>query len=538
MTLKPLGDSSWLIEFPGLSGEHALARVMGCVAALAQSRPAGVLDVVPSFASVAVHFGTTDGDEIRGWIESAEARETLSPGTEHEIPVCYGAEAGPDLVDVARRTGLSEDAVISLHAGVVYTVAAVGFTPGFPYFAGLPEALRLPRLTTPRTNVPAGSVAIAGGQAGIYPFSSPGGWHLLGRTAAVLFDPLSSQPARLQPGDRVRFIPVAKLEPATVASPRPVLTPSHDRWIEVVSPGALTTVQDLGRRGHEISGVSPGGAADAHALRLANLLVGNDENAAALELCLSGPVLRFHTAAVVALATTTGRSRQVEAGETVDFSVFGGGVRACLAVAGGIEVPQVLGSASTDLQGGFGGFSGRILAAGDRLEIGSPTSPSPHVGPWHVGTAAYARVTAIELRFIRGVQEPWFSDAALKRFRTGTYQLSARSDRMGARLSGPPLELAKPREMVSQPVACGSVQVPPDGQPIVLLAARQTIGGYPQIGHVISADLPLLARAWPGTAVRFREVGLQEARALKEKENRDFDWLRTGLGFLKSPSCG
>ncbi len=537
MTLKPLGDSAWLIEFPGMSGDQALARVMGCVAALAQNRPAGVLDVVPSFATVAVHFGAADGDEIREWIGSADVRETRPAGREHEIPVCYGGEAGPDLEEVASRTGMSADAVIALHSGATYTVAAVGFSPGFPYLAGLPEALRLPRLATPRTAVPAGSVAIAGGQAGIYPFSSPGGWHLLGRTSVELFDPFSSQPARLQPGDRVRFAPVAGLEPVATGRKLPAAVPSHGRWIEVISPGALTTVQDLGRHGHEASGVSPGGATDVQALRLANLLVGNGENTAALELCLSGPMLRFHTPAVVALATTTGRPRRVEAGETVDFSTFTGGVRACLAVAGGIDVPRVLGSASTDLQGGFGGLGGRALRAGDRLEIGTP-SPSPQAGPWHVGRTASGRVAEIELRFIRGVQESWFSTEALHRFRTGTYRLSPRSDRMGARLSGPRLEPAEAREMVSQPVACGSVQVPPDGQPIVLLAARQTIGGYPQIGHVISVDLPLLARAWPGTAVRFREVGLREARTLRENQKQDFEWLRTGLELLKSRPCG
>jgi allophanate hydrolase subunit 2 len=189
-----------------------------------------------------------------------------------------------------------------------------------------------------------------------------------------------------------------------------------------------------------------------------------------------------------------------------------------------------LGSAATDLRAGFGGFHGRALQAGDWLQTGDP-GLSPRCGTWHVGREG--RVAEIELRFLAGVQEPWFSETARRRFRSEVYQLTPCSNRMGARLAGAALDLAESREMVSQPVACGSVQVPPDGQPIVLLAERQTIGGYPQIGHVITVDLPKLARARPGTAVRFREVTWQEACELRQLEERDFNWLRTGLELLK-----
>ena len=526
MTLKPLGDSAWLVEFPGKSGEEALARVMGLVAALEIDRPAGVVDVVPSFASVAVHFEGGDGVAIREWIRSVTVTDRLPAGEEREIPVCYGGVHGPDLEEVAEQTGMSPEEVVALHSGAIYTVAAVGFSPGFPYLLGLPERLQVPRRRTPRLAVPAGSVAVAGGQAGIYPFTSPGGWHVLGRTAVRLFDPHAARPALLGSGDRVRFVPVNQWEPEDLVSP--VAEPKG--WIEVIQPGALTTVQDLGRPGHESSGVSPGGTVDRHALRLANLLVGNEEGAAGLEICLSGPVLKFHAEAVVALAGATGKSQRVAAGETVDFSKLTGGVRACLAVAGGLRVPLVLGSAATDLRAGFGGFHGRPLQAGDWLDTGEP-GRIPRCGDWHGGRAG--RVIEIELRFLAGVQESWFSENARQRFRSEVYQLTASSDRMGARLAGAALELAEPREMVSQPVACGSVQVPPDGQPIVLLAERQTIGGYPQIGHVISVDLPKLARAWPGTAVRFREVTWEEAQELRRLEERDFKWLRTGLELLK-----
>lgn len=530
MTLRPLGDSAWLIEFPGLTGEAALARVMGLAAALANDRPADVLDVVTSFASVAVHFEGDHYSEIREWIDSVKVIDSLPQGEDREIPVFYGGEYGPDLVELATVTGLSTDEIITLHSGATYTVAAVGFSPGFPYLLGLPERLLVPRRKTPRLAVPAGSVAIAGGQAGIYPFTSPGGWHLLGRTCVCLFDPSLPRPALLQPGDRVRFVSVEKYESPSEISPP--IHPPAGRWFEVIQPGSLTTVQDLGRPGSESSGVTPGGAMDRQALRLANLLVGNEEGEAALEICMSGPVLKFHSETIVALANSTGKPRRVAAGETVDFSKLTGGIRACLAVAGGLRVPMMLESAATDLRTGFGGYGGRALRAGDCLEFGQP-GRAPVCGGWYAGWMENVKVGEIELRFLPGIQGHWFSEMARRRFRTGTYQLTPLSDRMGARLSGSKLELAAPREMVSQPVACGSVQVPPDGQPIILLAERQTIGGYPQIGHIISADLPKLARAWPGTALRFREVTLDQAWHLRRQMEQDFAWLRTGLELLK-----
>ncbi len=524
MTLKALGDSAWLVEFPEKSGEEALARVMGLVDALEHDRPAEVWDVVSAFDSVAVHFAGENGMEIREWIETATVADRLPAGEEREIAVCYGGECGPDLAELAEQTGLSTDEVIALHCGAIYTVAAVGFSPGFPYLLGLPERLWLPRRRTPRLAVPAGAVAVAGGQAGIYPFASPGGWHVVGRTAVTLFDPHAARPAWLRAGDRVRFVPVEKwLPPEKLISPVSESTGT----IEVIRPGAVTTVQDLGRPGYESCGVSPGGAVDRQALRVANLLVGNDEGAAALEICVRGPVLKFHEATVVALS---GKSRPVAAGETVDFSQLTTGVRAYLAVAGGLLVPEVLGSAATDLRAGFGGFRGRALQAGDWLLTGEPRQ-APRCGDWHVGRAE--RVSMIELRFLPGVQQSWFSPEARRRFRDEIYQLTPNSDRMGARLSGAELHLAESREMSSQPVACGSVQVPPDGQPIVLLAERQTIGGYPQIGHVISVDLPKLVRAWPGTLVKFREVSWEEAQQLRRQEEQDFKWLQTGLKLLK-----
>jgi KipI family sensor histidine kinase inhibitor len=530
MLIQALGDSAWLVEF---SGADSLARVHSLADSLSMNRPHGVLDVVPSFASIAVHFHGTNALEIKQWLHEAI---TISPaasslaGRRFEVPVCYGGESGPDLADLAQRLGISECDVIALHSNAEYTVATLGFSPGFPYLLGLPERLHLPRKAAPRLSVPAGSIAIAGSQAGIYPFASPGGWHLLGRTSLGLFDPNSPHPARFQTGDRIRFVPVAALARSSRLHQAPTLSHTTSSSVEVLQPGSLSTVQDLGRPGYESSGVSPGGAVDRTALRVANLAVGNAENAAALEICLSGPILKFHAASHIAFTDGQARPRAVSRGEVIDLSKLCGGVRAYLAIAGGIQVPLVMGSAATDLRSGFGGLAGRALLAGDHLDLGPPKR-IPGGCHWHIATRGAKR--EIELRVLPGIQANWFSNLARLRFQSEIYQLTPNGDRMGARLSGPALELAHPREMQSQPVACGSVQVPPDGQPIVLLAERQTIGGYPQIAHVISVDLPRLACAWPGTRIRFREVTWIEARELWLREEREFASLNCGLELLK-----
>ena len=212
MTLKPLGDCAWLVEFPGLTGEAALARVMGLADALETDRPAGVLDVVASFDSLAVHFEGGDGAGGAALDPVGNRRGPASAGRGNQNPGVLRRRTRADLEEVAEKTGLSREEVVGLHCGAVYTVAAVGFSPGFPYLLGLPERSPPPRRATPRLAVPAGSVAVAGGQAGIYPFASPGGWHVLGRTGVNLFDPSHERPALLRSGDRVRFVPVDELE--------------------------------------------------------------------------------------------------------------------------------------------------------------------------------------------------------------------------------------------------------------------------------------------------------------------------------------
>ena len=408
---------------------------------------------------------------------------------------------------------------MATHTEPDYLVEAIGFLPGFGYLAGLPVNLATPRRSTPRRLVPAGSVGIGGGQTGVYPFASPGGWNLVGRSNARLFDVARPRPALFEVGDRVRFVatdlPVAA---EAVAAPLPTVTDGAAA-ITVLQPGLFTTIQDLGRPGHRAAGVPLSGAADPVSLRLANLLVGNAEDAAAIECTLLGPTLRFEREALVALVGAvfpgfpTGVVTRVAAGTELTFGHVTAGCRGYFAVAGGIDVATVLGSRSTLVVAGFGGFAGRPLRAGDRLAVGATLRVAAGLQPRQ--RLDLPRGKPNTFRIIPGEQADAFGGGAWAR----TFRTSSRSDRMGVRLEGEPLPGAGGfAGMASVAVFPGTVQVPPDGQPIVLLADAQTIGGYPVLGQVIRADLPLAAQLRPGDEVRFEPVTLAEALAALEHQ--------------------
>lgn len=532
MGWRALGDSAWLFEPGGDTPSARLARVLALSEVLRETQIPGVTDLVASFETVAVHFDPADGEDV------LERLLAMPPpagggggfaGRSFDIPVDYSPAEGSDLESAASRLGMTPQEVAAIHAGAEYLVAAVGFSPGFPYLLGLDPRLHLPRKPTPAP-VPAGSVAIAGGQAGIYPNASQGGWHVLGRTDSRLFDPSRKPPALLRPGDTVRFLPASVI--ANTRSPQPDDEPC-EAGIEVLDPGFSATIQDRGRPGQQDAGVSPGGAADWVAAAVANQLVGNPAGHAVIECAVSGPLLRFQKASTAAWwgwSRGSGRPVRFQPGETLDLRTRMNSLRGYIAVAGGFEVPLVLGSRSTDVRAGFGGHRGRPLRAGEVIATGIPDRSAPAAGTWHVAWPRPASM--VKLRFLPGMQSGWFDDESAALLRSAIYQTSAAGDRTGIRLRGPALNLASPREMVSQPVVPGSIQVPPDGTPIVLLSECQTIGGYPQIGHVISADLPALARALPGTPVVFEEVTLDEAREAWRGLKRELALLRTGLSFL------
>ncbi|GAB3877123.1 biotin-dependent carboxyltransferase family protein [Hymenobacter segetis] len=328
--------------------------------------------------------------------------------------------------------------------------------------------------------------------------------------------------------------------------------------LRILRPGLLTTVQDLGRFGYQQDGIIVSGAADALALRVANLLVGNEEPVAGLEITLLGPRIRFEADHLIALTgahlsptlngQSMGRNRAiwVAAGAELAFGPAVAGCRAYLAVAGGVAVPLVLGSRSTYLRAGFGGLNGRALRAGDELPIGEPSATSAAIraalfnsqknwvqarftpGP---GLCPAPRPEPV-IRALRGPEYAQFSAESQQAFWCQPFTISTEADRMGCRLQGPGLKRLETTELLSSAVTFGTVQVPAGGQPIALLADHQTTGGYPRIAQVISADFAALAQVRPGQRLRFQEVMLAEAQALYLAQEARVRGLRRGIATV------
>ena len=294
--------------------------------------------------------------------------------------------------------------------------------------------------------------------------------------------------------------------------------------ILVRSPGLLTTVQDLGRQGFGTIGVSPSGAADPVSLRLGNRLVGNPENAAALEMTLLGGTFSFPEGAIVAITGSDfgatfdhapiepGKSVQLSPGQTLRLGPTSSGARCYLCVQGGIAVPQFLGSASTHLLSGLGGFEGRALRKGDVLSI-APATKSFRERSLGARVMEHLSHRSV-LRVTPGPQADWFDEETLRAFYAATYRLGEQSNRMGIRLEGAPLSHRFTRPMITESVSLGAVQVPTGGLPIILFVEQQTTGGYPKIANVISADLHRLGQLRPRDEIRFEQVTFDAARSL------------------------
>lgn len=392
----------------------SLERALEVLHRLSVARDAGTLDVdelVPAAQTVLVRGGEARGprgfaDRLSALIEGAGTEGGLAdPMPETVIPVRYD---GLDLAEVAEIAGMSAEQVVERHLAARYTVAFTGFAPGFAYLSGGDPALVVPRRSTPRPRIDAGSVGLAGPFSAVYPRQSPGGWQLIGRTASSMWDLDRDPPALLLPGNRVRFVPEREAvkvsgdatteAPSTRTGPAGRSGPAGAVALEVVDPGLQTLVQDRGRPGLAAMGVSASGAADRQALAAANRLVGNDGKAPALELGIGE--FSAKAAADVVLALTGaprtgaitgpdgsrpvpyGRVFAVAAGESLTLEAPSRGFRTVLAIRGGVDVPLVLGSASRDTLAGLGT---EPLAAGDLVHVGEWASaetaePSPSRG--------------------------------------------------------------------------------------------------------------------------------------------------------------
>lgn len=301
--------------------------------------------------------------------------------------------------------------------------------------------------------------------------------------------------------------------------------------IGVKEPGLLTTVQDLGRYGYSHLGISSGGAADTIAMRIANLLVGNAENAACLEMTLTGPMLEFDAATVVALTGAECDCRiegesmpmwqalRVPARSILTCGPMKKGARCYLAFQGGLAVPSIMGSASTNCTGHFGGFDGLRLHKGDSLRVlRDPKLRARILKPGAIDEL-YSRGP---IRVTRGAQNDWFGAESFEKFLSSSYTVSEESNRSGLRLKGEPISPRVRSQLLTEGVSLGAIQVPQDGQPIILSVDQQTTGGYPKIANVISADMLRVGQLRPREQVRFAEIAIPEAiRLLREREG----WL-------------
>ncbi|GAA1728522.1 urea amidolyase family protein [Microbacterium paludicola] len=512
-------DRALLVE------ENDLEGAMRLHAALEAAALPGVEELIPAARTVLVRFdpGAVPPDALRRRIAELTAVADAAPDAGSvTIPVHYGGE---DLAEVARLLGLTEDEVVARHIAATWRVAFTGFAPGFGYLVGDDPVFDVPRRPTARTRIPAGSVALAGTFSGVYPRESPGGWQLIGRTDAVMWDLHRDPPALLAPGTVVRFERAGR-EPIAAAAVQAVPAAHEGPFqVEVIRPGLQLVIEDLGRPGNAALGVSASGAADRGALRRANRTVGNLPGSAAFELAGGGAILRFRGAGVVAVAgarmdpvivradgvefaVTDAEPAAIEDGDELRLGPARDGLRAVIAVRGGLDLEPALGSLASDTLAGLGAgpHGGSPLAAGAAIPLrgpaAAPSAVEPFPAPRDPLPVAGDRVT---LRIVLGPRDDWFTAAGLRTLLEQEWLVTPRSDRVGIRLEGAaPLERAVAGELPSEGAVTGAIQVPPDGQPVLFLPDHPLTGGYPIIGAVIDADLDLAGQLPPGARIRFR----------------------------------
>lgn len=520
--IRWVGTQALLVEQASLDGVLALH------AALLEHPLSGQTDLVPAARTLLIRF-----DCHRRAAQAVDHIKTIDApaidersGRQITIEVVYDGE---DLETVGELTGLGVDGVIEAHTGQVWRAAFGGFAPGFVYLAGDNNRLNVARRDSPRTAVPAGSVALAGHFSAVYPRRSPGGWQLIGRTNARIWDTERDEPALIRAGDSVRYIAVDKLD-ETSTEPRPTTddAPSHDNAtsaLEIVSPGLQSLIEDLGRPGLSHLGVSASGAADESAARQGNRLVGNTPGDALIESLLGGLCVRARGDQVLALSGANGRAeidgphgqrlaplRQpfvLHHDETLALASPERGLRRYLAIRGGLDIDPVLDSRATDTLSGIGPAP---LAAGRILPV-ADAGPTHVVGASEPSTLAEPEADgATRLRVVLGPRQDWFDSDSVDRLTRMVWRAGQQSNRIGVRLDpaeptdDAPLQRHRGGELASEGTVAGAIQVPPAGQPVLFLTDHPVTGGYPVIAVVISADLPRAAQLAPGDAVRLSVV--------------------------------
>ncbi len=310
--------------------------------------------------------------------------------------------------------------------------------------------------------------------------------------------------------------------------------------ITIQSPGLFTTIQDLGRAGYQQYGFATGGALDQHAMTMANLLVSNESGEAVLEMTLLGVDVTFNSGNVIAITGGACHPKRngedvpmytalsIKAGDMLSIGAVLDGCRIYMSFAGGLDVPSVMGSKSTQIKYGLGGYGGRALKAGDEINFAAPRPAIDLISGNKRTLPPVIKLPGVQiLRVVIGPQENAFTKDSLEAFLSEEYAVTNESDRMGYRLEGKALSFVGSADIISDAIALGSVQVPASGKPIVLLSDRQTVGGYAKIATVISVDIPVLAQCKMGDKVRFAKVSVAEAQRLYVKQQKQYiAWQR------------
>ncbi|NDD75020.1 MAG: 5-oxoprolinase/urea amidolyase family protein [Gammaproteobacteria bacterium] len=516
MRVSSLNRSTVLVELADLDAVLALH------ASLVRTPLAGVHEIVPAARTLMLRFDPARWS--RQTLAAALAQCDLSGATSDrgpsvEIPMRYDGE---DLAEVAQLCGLSVDEVIRRHGAREYTVAFCGFSPGFGYLVGGDPMLQVPRRSTPRTRVPAGSVALGGVYCGVYPQASPGGWQLIGTTSIPMWHVERTTPAILTPGTRVKFV-----ERDSVPSIE--ITPKEKSLIEpylkVTAAALPALVQDLGRPGHAAIGVTASGALDRGSLRAANAMVGNPPDVAALEIALGNFACEIFGDTEIALAgaavpiIVTRASGEIfdavmqkaiglRSGDRVKLGYPPRGVRTYLAVRGGFDAPKILGSSSSDVLAALGPaplVKGSLVSIGRGSVERATTASRPAPSAPHAAQTLPKSDDVVVLDIFAGPRADWFGSGVLENFCTQVWRVTPRSNRVGLRLHGEtPLMRQRTEELPSEGLTSGAIQVPHDGQPVLLLADHPVTGGYPVIAIVAEHHLDLAGQIPPSAKIRFR----------------------------------
>lgn len=552
MRVLPASATALLVELQDLDATTAL------LAALQRQPLQGVRELVPGARTLMIAFDpeqltrATLLDHLHDLAQQPLAAADAGDAPLIEIPVHYDGE---DLADVAALLDLSTQEVVRRHTGTDWLVAFTGFAPGFAYLTGGDALLReIPRRSSPRTRIPPGAVAVAGGFSGVYPKASPGGWQLLGQTFTPMWDLTRQPPALLQPGQRVRFVdagprPAGLAAPmtgtgtqsVTAAAAAPATTPERAEGgptqqalpddgvvaasvepkrhgIELLQPGLQALLQDLGRPGRAGQGVAASGAMDRGSLREANRLVGNAVGTACIEHVQGGLELRCHGPQVLAVAGASGPVTLQSAdgrywtvprhaplalndGDRLRLGEPTAGLRSYVAVRGGFDRPPVLDSLAFDTLAEVGPPP---LRAGDWLGV-RPMQTAQTVGAPTFAPDWPCAGDEVALDLLPGPRMDWFTNEAVALLTQQRWTVTPQSNRVGIRLAGEqPLRRAVTTELPSEGTPLGALQVPANGQPVLFLADHPLTGGYPVIACLAPWHLDLAGQLPVGTQLRFR----------------------------------